>query len=284
MIKIIENSLLNWINQAIFTLMSNSGGRCVKMKIKRYGNERGPLLVFLHGGGVGSWMWKKQIDYFKEYDVVTVDLPEHGENRHIKPFSIKSSAHEISSSIKKLANNKKVNVVGFSLGAQVLVEMLSKGIARIDYAIIISALVTPSKLIKWMIKPSVLMSSPLMKSRLFARIQARALFIGETMFDAYFQETKLMEAASLIRILEENMSYTLPEGYHQSRANILVVVGEKERRMMRQSAKQLIEIHPNSEGLIVKEIAHGWPLIEPENCNQAIERFIEQKPSKRKLE
>lgn len=34
------------------------------MFVKEAGDQTGPLLVFIHGGGVSGWMWNQQLDYF----------------------------------------------------------------------------------------------------------------------------------------------------------------------------------------------------------------------------
>ena len=42
-------------------------------------DENHPWLVFLHGFGGSTKMWKRQIDPFKEnYNLCVIDLPGHG--------------------------------------------------------------------------------------------------------------------------------------------------------------------------------------------------------------
>ncbi|MGY3312417.1 pimeloyl-ACP methyl ester carboxylesterase [Peribacillus simplex] len=51
-------------------------------------------MLFLHGGGVSSWMWDNQIEYFTHYHCIVPDLPEHGLSNYEINFSIKGSAEE----------------------------------------------------------------------------------------------------------------------------------------------------------------------------------------------
>lgn len=248
------------------------------MFIEKFSNKHGPLLLFLHGGGVSSWMWKEQVEYFTDYHVITVDLPEQGKSKHTEPFSIESSARQIISLIEQLANGRRVIVVGFSLGAQVLVQMLSMKSSLIDDAIINSALVKPNKLMQKMVRPSVKLSAPLMRSRLFARLQAKTLFINEEMFETYFEETSTMKVETLVRILEENMSFSLPEGFAKAKANILVTVGAKEKGMMKESAKLLVANNRHSVGVVIPNVGHGLPLINPPLFNELVESFLEGRP------
>jgi len=34
--------------------------------ISEIGKENNQTIIFLHGGGVSSWMWEKQIEFFKD--------------------------------------------------------------------------------------------------------------------------------------------------------------------------------------------------------------------------
>src|SRR4051794_19739122 len=85
---------------------------------KEYGNKHGPLMLFIHGGGVSGWMWDKQIQYFIDYHCVVPDLVDEKE----PTFSIQGSAEQLLDLIEEKANGKQVIVVGFSLGAQIAVQ------------------------------------------------------------------------------------------------------------------------------------------------------------------
>lgn len=48
---------------------------------KYFKDENRPWLVFLHGFGGSTKMWKRQIDQFKEnYNLFVIDLPGHGKS------------------------------------------------------------------------------------------------------------------------------------------------------------------------------------------------------------
>lgn len=57
-----------------------------------YGDADKPLLVFLHGGGVSSWMWDGQVKYFNNYKCLVPDLPGHGKSSEGYNFSIRDTA------------------------------------------------------------------------------------------------------------------------------------------------------------------------------------------------
>ncbi|WP_428911560.1 alpha/beta fold hydrolase [Niallia sp. Krafla_26] len=248
----------------------------MNISYQEYGDTDAPLMVFLHGGGVSSWMWDKQIPFFSNYHCVTIDLPEQGASKQTENFSILLSAEIVNELIEKIANGKKVIVIGFSLGAQVTIQMLSMKPNLIHYAIINSALVRPYPLIKKMIEPSIKLFFPLVKNKSFAKLQAKTLYLDEEYFETYYEETSHMESETLVRILEENMSFEIPQGFNQTKSKILVTVGEKEKNMMKKSAFDLISNHPNCTGIIIPNAGHGIPLANPEFFNRMIEKWLQE--------
>lgn len=243
---------------------------------QEYGNKTAPLIVFLHGGGVSSWMWDNQIKYFRDYHCITIDLPEQGASKCTENFAIQSSAEKVNELIGKTANGKKVIVVGFSLGAQIIIQMLSINSDLIDYAFINSALVRPNLFLRKMIKPSIKLTFPLVKNKYFSKLQAKTLYINEDYFDTYYKESSQMKLDTLIRILEENMSFEIPKGFQKAESKILVTVGEKENTVMKKSAIDLVSNNSNCTGIIIPNTGHGISLMNPDFFNQMIEKWIQE--------
>ena len=244
------------------------------MHYKEYGDKEAALMIFLHGGGVSGWMWDKQVEHFTDYHCIVPDLPEQGMSNDGTAFSIKASAEKLNAFIEEKANRKQVIVIGFSLGAQVAIQMLSMKPELIDYAIINSALVRPMFWAKKWISPSIKLTYPLIKKQSFSRIQARTLYIGEDHFGNYYKETCQMKSDTLIRILEENMSFEIPANFNKARARILVTAGEKEKAIMKKSAADIVQSNPNCIGMIIPNIGHGLSLANPTFFNQIIEGWI----------
>ena len=240
------------------------------------GDRNASLMVFLHGGGVSGWMWDKQIQYFTHYHCILIDLPEQGKSNQVGNFSIQSSAEQIAKLIEKIANGKEIVVVGFSLGAQVTIQMLSLKPDLIDYAIINSALVRPSTFSLKLIRPSIKLTFPLIKYKLFSKLQAKTLYIGKDYFDTYYKESTTMKSDTLIRILEENMSFVIPADFHKANGKILVTVGEKEKSIMKESAKDIVSNNANCIGVIIPNVGHGISLAHPDYFNHLIDKWLKE--------
>lgn len=248
----------------------------LSLTYQEYGDKNSPLMLFLHGGGVSSWMWDKQIQYFNNYHCMTIDLPEQGLSKNTEKFSIYLSAKKVIEIIEKNAKGKEVIVVGFSLGAQVAIKMLSLRSNLVDYTIINSALVRPSAIIRKMIRPSIKLSFPLVKNKSFSKIQSKQLYISEEYFDKYYKESSQMKSDTLIRILEENMSFEIPKSFSKAEGKILVTVGEKEKAVMKKSAKDLVLNNSNCTGIIIPKAGHGISLLFPDFFNQLIVNWIQE--------
>ncbi|MFC4307304.1 alpha/beta fold hydrolase [Cohnella boryungensis] len=240
--------------------------------IRESGNPDAPLLVFVHGGGVASWMWERQLAYFNHYHCLALDLPGHGQ-RIGESFSIRDSACELLELIQAKGKGKKIILTGFSLGAQVAIQMLGQDSETIDYAVINSALTKPLPAASRMIGPTVKLTSWLARKRWFSKLQANQLYIGDELFARYYEHSLGMEPDTLVQVLQENMSFAIPEGYRHSKARILVTVGEKERKIMRESAFDLVRARPDSRGIVIPGVGHGLSLSRPDLFNRILEAW-----------
>jgi pimeloyl-ACP methyl ester carboxylesterase len=246
------------------------------------GNKDGPLLVFLHGGGLSSWMWKKQMCHFSQYHCLAPDLPGHGLSSDMT-FSITDSAEKITAFINQKSTGKKVILIGLSLGAQIALQILSNVSNSVNYAVINSALTRPVPFVSNWINPSVKLTYGLTKLRWFSKLQAKQLYISTEDFETYYNESRLMKSTTLIRILEESLTFSLPPDITHSKAKILVTVGSKEKRMMIKSARDIVKRYPHSKGVIVPGVGHGFPLANSTLFNDTIEAWINNKDVSQEL-
>ena len=157
------------------------------MQYVEYGKENHDTILLLHGGGLSWWSYEEAAKSLqKDYHIILPILDGHAESD--RPFtSIEDNAIEIIEFIDTHFEGSVLLMSGLSLGGQVLLEILSQRNDICKYAIIESALVTPSKLTHAMIKPAFGSCYGLIKYKWFSKLQFKSLKIRSDLFEFYFR-------------------------------------------------------------------------------------------------
>ena len=259
--------------------------------IQSSGPANAPTVVFLHGGGGEAWMWKPVIRHLPDYHCLTADLPEHGQSRHIAPFSMGLAAEKVADLIRTQAHNGKAIVVGLSEGAQVTVQLLATAPELVNKAIVSSALLRPMPGMGWASSPPMIAWTyrmsipPFLNNDWWIRLNMKYAtgIPGEyyTEFKKSFQATT---EAQFVNLMLANQTYRLPKGLEQATAPTLVLAGKKEYAAMKQSVRDLVSALPNAKGGLInlgKKFSmaneHNWALATPELFSQTVRAWIEEK-------
>ena len=104
------------------------------MKVEEYGKGNPKTIVMLHGANFVH-TYGRQYPLSKEYHLVVPHIMGFGDHTE-KVFDTEECIKELVDYIKSL--NKKVMLVGFSLGAQLAFKLVSEYEALFDSAIIVS--------------------------------------------------------------------------------------------------------------------------------------------------
>ena len=227
------------------------------MKYKEYGLKNKDIIILLHGGGLSWWNYIDEIGLLEdEFHIVIPILDGHSDS-DTNFISIENNASEIINFINENYNGKVKLIGGLSLGGQVLLEILSRNPNICEYAVIESALVIPMKVTYKMIEPIFNLTYGLTKKSWFSKLQFKNLKIKNSLYDLYYEDTCKISKNNLIAFMKSNSSYELKDTLSRTRAKVLILVGSKERSIMKKSAVKIAELIPNSELEILQGYYHG---------------------------
>ena len=227
------------------------------MEYKEYGSKNNDIIILLHGGGLSWWNYIDEIGLLEdEFHIVIPILDGHSDS-DTNFISIENNASEIINFINENYNGKVKLIGGLSLGGQVLLEILSRNPNICEYAVIESALVIPMKFTYKMIEPIFNLTYGLTKKSWFSKLQFKNLKIKNSLYDLYYEDTCKISKNNLIAFMKSNSSYELKDTLSRTRAKVLILVGSKERSIMKKSAVKIAELIPNSELEILQGYYHG---------------------------
>ncbi len=227
------------------------------MKSVEFGKSNKDVMILLHGGGLSWWNYRETAELLKNRFHIVIPIL-NGHTGSDKAFTtIENNAREIISYIDENFDGHVLLAGGLSLGGQVLVEMLSQRNNICEFAAIESALVMPMRITEFFITPAFSLCYPLIKKRWFAKLQFESLHILSSLFEDYFHDRTLIKKEDMISFLKANSSYRLKEAIAGCQAKTLILVGGKERRIMKMSAELLNRKITKSRLEIFPQYNHG---------------------------
>lgn len=238
--------------------LRRGSGRYIGMKYKEFGDRTHPTIILLHGGGLSWWSFQHlAFSLKKRCHIVTPVIDGHGEDGSAAFISIQDSAQKLIEYIDANYHGKVLAVGGVSLGAQIVLEVLSRRADIAEFAIVESALVVPAKETTRLKVLACKFFYGLMRQKWFAKIQANALCVKKDLFEQYYSDRLNISKQSLINIVASNGNYSVPDTFKNTRAKMLTIIGSKEIRQMDQSVRKLTHMLPLSQVCIVPAMKHG---------------------------
>ncbi len=244
------------------------------MIYREFGADRPETIILLHGGGLSWWNYRSEALILQSvYHIVLPVLDGHaGSDRSFT--SIEDNAAELISFIDSHFGGNVLLIGGLSLGAQVLLDILSQrnGICR--YALAESPSVIPSGLTNALIGPAFGSSYGLIQNRRFARLQFQSLHMDDHLFEDYYRDTCKISKADMIAFLRANTSYALKAPMAGTAARLHVFAGEKENRQILKSADAIKACCPECTVNILPGLRHGeFSLNHPEQYADYIKQI-----------
>jgi pimeloyl-ACP methyl ester carboxylesterase len=257
-----------------------------------HGEGHAKTIVFLHGGGAASWMWRRQVEAFSpDYHVVVPDLPEQGRSTQAGVYTTERAAELVAALIEKQAQGGKAHVAGLSEGAQVTVALLSRRPELVDHAVVSSAILRPMPG-SWMYTRAVMAAShrwfiePYKNNDWWMRLNMKySAGIPEEYYPDFKHSFQEATEDSTADMLYCGMSFRMPAGLEKADVPVLIAVGKHEFAQMKQSGRDLLAVLPKARGVMVAvgpkstlRMEHNWAMTAPGFFNSAVRAWVEDTP------
>lgn len=221
-------------------------------------------------------MWRPVLEALSDQiHAVVPDLPGHGAHSG-RPYVSHDRAVDELVDLLRETTQKSAIVVGFSLGAQLAIRLAADRRAHVDEVVVVSAETRPAPLpafTLWMLG----VAAPLARRAWFARAQARQLRVPDELFEHYLRDSRQISRETLRASIGDNMHFTLPAGWSSFDGAATVIVGEKERTLMRESAQHTHEALPGSTLMVVPGASHDIPFTRPDVIADAVRDAVAHK-------
>ena len=213
--------------------------------------------MLLHGGGLSWWNYTDEIERLKNRFRIVIPALDGHAGSDADFTSIEDNAARIIRCIDERFEGHVLMIGGLSLGGQILLEMLSQRKDICKFALIESALALPMPMTHRLIKPVMRLSYGVIQKKWFSKLQMRSLKIRGDLFENYYRDTCAITCENYVSFMQSNAAYRAKPGLSLCEAKALIVVGGKERPVMKRSAKLVHDLLPNSELITIRGYHHG---------------------------
>jgi len=233
-------------------------------------------LIFIHGGGVGPWMWNSQRHHFSgDFTVHTPTLPGHTPGSPAGYTSHSHAAAAIAREVRLRELPGEITVIGFSAGGQVAIELAALFPEHIQRTVVVSSLVRP-----WRSAPLIAqlagLAAPLARLDWFARAQARQLSIPEVNLEGYLSLSRSLSRRSLVNLMRANFSFRIPDAFSVAPHPVLLVAGAAEQHRLVADLHHLSARLPRGRFSVINGVGHGAPLATADQFNRILANWLEE--------
>lgn len=236
------------------------------MKVEEYGKGNPKTIVMLHGANFVH-TYGRQYPLSKEYHLVVPHIMGFGDHTE-KVFDTEECIKELMDYIKSL--NKKVTLVGFSLGAQLAFKLVSEYEELFDSAIIVSP---------WLIKGEPLLTEIAdlnkkqlrqLKNKFMCRIVGTMNGLPPKACKEFVLQMQNVSEETMHNVVYNGISLESVPQFVDVKIPVVALAGGKEQEEVHKSIKQMAEMNRNCRYEIWEKAAHNIPPLFAKKFNELI--------------
>lgn len=236
------------------------------MKVEEYGNIKTRTIVMLHGAYFVH-SFGRQYSLSKKYHIVVPHIMGFGDNTD-KIFTTDECISELAEYIKSL--NKKVVLVGFSLGAQLAFKLVSEHEELFESAIIVSP---------WLIKEETSLSEAAqinqkqlkqLKNKFVCRFIALMNGLPPKACKEFVSQMQNVKNETIHNVVYNGITIDSVPRFAEIKIPVIALAGKKEQSEIRNSIRKMSEINENCRFEIWDKAGHNIPPLFAKRFNDLI--------------
>jgi 3-oxoadipate enol-lactonase len=249
---------------------------------------KGPNLLLLHAGLQNHTMWQPQVDELsKQYHVITIDLPHHGQTTGNDTTIL---VQEVLRIVLDSLHLSTVSLVGLSMGSNAVQDFIIAFPQRVNKAILISAGINgydrhypiDAASMDWYIKFDTALKQHDMvaAAREFTKAWAEGIYRSS---DSLQQPISKYVMATTLTTLQQHYMEGWPrlmenppamERIATIQVPVLIINGDKDLPYVTAVCSYLAKTIPNAKHVVMKDVAHMLNMEKPEELNKLIVAFL----------
>lgn len=226
---------------------------------------------------MSGWSWESVIARLPRYHCLVPDLPQYGQSVEEGPFEMGRAAAVVAEIIRSRVGTGRAHLVGFSLGAQVALQLMATEPEVIDRAVLCGPAINAmpaARAVQFVLGQ--LARTPPFQWAIKRHWKTRETWIPSAKIGHYREDQRLMTHSKLAHIVSESAGFTVPPGLGNSNSPTLIVTGGNELPFTRQWAALLAQSMPNGVNRIATGMRHDWPLRCPDLFSRTVDGWISQ--------
>ncbi|MGA9533052.1 MAG: alpha/beta hydrolase [Anaerolineales bacterium] len=227
-------------------------------------------IVFVHGGGISSRMWRYALEQLSEFHCLAPDLPGHGYSREIRPCPLDLAVEGTLNLIQEKVPSREARIVGTSVGVPVCVSLSNRYPEHVEALFLSGPTPRFNPVASWMMN---LISRPILS---LVGSEGRSKMVGQMMdLSARQMEEFHEDLAQITPDLVTEINDLLESQEDPSTVNIPAepFVGEDENGSTKKRCQQLTTAYGNEDHAVVLDHGHAWPLEAPDLFVDAVKAW-----------
>jgi pimeloyl-ACP methyl ester carboxylesterase len=232
-----------------------------------YGKEHNDIIVFLHGASMVH-TFRRQYELADRYHLYVPHIAGFGDHTDVT-FEARAAITELAEFIRGL--DKKVFLVGFSLGAQLAFALVSDYPELFNGAIIASPwLIKEESILAKVMNVNLKNLKGMHNRRLCSFVAILNGLTNKKLRKEFVEQNQHVSEATIRNVVDNGITIDKYPGFKSADFPVLALAGGREYAAVTDSVKKLEEINSNCRAEVWEGAKHNIPWAYAERFNETI--------------